>query len=352
MENNELNNQEELVNEQVTNQETEQVNEEVAPQDSPWFAAYGYENEDSFKSEYEQLRSYKGLAEELSQKQKEIEDGLALLQEADDPFGGIEEAKTMVAFGKKGISSSIANQIVSSNPDSLMEDPLKALVLAEAVKNPDKFKRLGHSTIEEAIREKYNLGEGEYYATALLKSDAIDAIEIIEKTKKDVETVKNPFTFAKELKSQSQRQIAERQTIALNEAESYGKQLKEVPYKFGDTEVSLQVSNEEVESILKSQYAGYLGQAFDTTTKEGKQAVREWLTNQVLIHKVQSGDLGVQIAKSLMAQTEKKVVKEVYNGQPKTPNRVGKTSADTKGLSPAQRDLMERGIPLPSQSLK
>ena len=352
MENNELNNQEELVNEQVTNQETEQVNEEVAPQDSPWFAAYGYENEDSFKSEYEQLRSYKGLAEELSQKQKEIEDGLALLQEADDPFGGVEEARTMVAFGKKGINSSIANQIVSSNPDSLMEDPLKALVLAEALKNPDKFKRLGQSTIEEAVREKYNLGEGEYYATALLKSDAIDAIEMIEKTKKDVETVKNPFTFAKELKSQTQKQIAERQTIALGEAESYGKQLKEVPYKFGDTEVSLQVSNEEVESILKSQYAGYLGQAFDTTTKEGKQAVREWLTNQVLIHKVQSGDLGVQIAKSLMAQTEKKVVKEVYNGQAKTPNRVGTTSVDQKGLTPAQRDLMERGIPLPSQSLK
>lgn len=352
MENNELNNQEELVNEEVTNQQTEQVNEEAAPQDSPWFAAYGHESEDSFKNEFEQLRSYKNLAEELNHKQKEIEEGLALLQDADDPFGGIEEARTMVAFGKKGINSSIANQIVSSNPDSLMEDPLKALVLAEAVKNPDKFKRLGQSTIEEAIREKYNLGEGEYYATALLKSDAIDAIEMIEKTKKDVETVKNPFTFAKELKSQTQQQIAERQNIALAEAESYAKQLKEVPYKFGDTEVSLKVSNEEVESILKSQYAGYLGQAFDTTTKEGKQAVREWLTNQVLIHKVQSGDLGVQIAKSLTAQTEKKVVREVYNGQPKTPNRVGKTSVDNKGLTPAQRDLMERGIPLPSQTLK
>lgn len=356
MENNELENQNEQVNDQVNDQVTgqvnEQVNEEVAPQDSPWFVAYGYDNEDSFKSDFEQLRSYKSLADELNHKQREIEDGLALLQDADDPFGGIEEAKTIVAFGKKGINSSIANQIVSSNPDSLMEDPLKALVLAEAVKNPDKFKRLGQSTIEEAIREKYNLGEGEYYATALLKSDAIDAIEMIEKTKKDVETVKNPYTFAKELKSQTERQIAERQSIALAEAESYAKQLKEVPYKFGDTEVSLQVSNEEVDSILKSQYAGYLGQAFDTTTKEGKQAVREWLTNQILIHKVQSGDLGVQIAKSLTAQTEKKVVREVYNGQPKTPNRVGKTSVDQKGLTAAQRDLMERGIPFPSQTLK
>jgi hypothetical protein len=356
METNELENQNEQVNDQVNDQVAEQVNEqvneEIVPQDSPWFSAYGYDSEDSFKNEFEQLKSYKTLAAELEERRKDVEAGMALLQDADDPFGGIEEAKTMVAFGKKGISSSIANQIVSSNPDSLMEDPLKALMLAEALKNPDKFKRLGQSTIEEAIREKYNLGEGEYYATALLKSDAIDAIEMIEKTKKDVETVKNPYTFAKELRSQTERQIAERQTIALNEAESYGKQLKDVPYKFGDTEVSLQVSNEEVESILKSQYAGYLGQAFDTTTKEGKQAVREWLKNQILIHKVQSGDLGVQIAKSLSAQTEKKVVKEVYNGQPKTVNRVGKNDADGGKLSFAQRDLLERNQPLPSQQLK
>jgi hypothetical protein len=356
METNELENQNEQVNDQVNDQvaeqENEQENEEINPVDSPWFSAYGYENEDSFRIEFEQLKSYKSLAQELAEKQKDIEEGLALLQEADDPFGGIEEAKTMVAFGKKGINSTIANQIVSSTADSLMEDPLKALVLAEAVKNPDKFKRLGQSTIEEAIREKYNLGEGEYYATALLKSDAIDAIEMIEKTKKDVETVKNPFTFAKELKSQNQKHIAERQTIALVEAESYAKQLKEVPYKFGDTEVSLKVSNEEVDAILKSQYAGYLGQAFDTTTKEGKQAVKNWLENQILIHKVQSGDLGIQIAKSLSANVEKKVVKEVYNGQPKTVNRVDKTTVDAKNLTPAQQDLLARGIALPSQKLK
>jgi hypothetical protein len=352
MENNELENQNEQVNEQVNDQVAEQVNEQVNQEPPAWFANYGYDSEDSFKSEFEQLKSYKSLAAELEERKKDIEEGIALLQEADDPFGGNEEARNLVAFSKKGLSASVANQIISSNEDSLMQDPLRALILAEAVKNPNKFKQLGQQTIEEAIREKYNLGEGEYYATALLKSDAIDAIELINKTKKDVEDVKNPFTFAKELKSQTQKQIAERQTIALNEAESYGKQLKEVPYKFGDTEVSLKVSNEEVESILKSQYAGYLGQAFDTTTKEGKQAVREWLTNQILIHKVQSGDIGVQIAKSLVAQTEKKVVREVYNGQPKTPNRVGKTSVDQKGLTPAQRDLMERGIPLPSQTLK
>ena len=142
MENNELENQNEQVNEQVNEQANEPI-EQVNPADMPWFSAYGYDSEDSFKNEFEQLKSYKSLAAELEERQKDIEEGIALLQEADDPFGGIEEAKTMVAFGKKGISPSIANQIVSSTPDSLMEDPLKALVIAEAVKNPDKFKRLG-----------------------------------------------------------------------------------------------------------------------------------------------------------------------------------------------------------------
>jgi hypothetical protein len=351
MENTEMNNQEEIIDNQEISQETNE-NQETNETPSTWYGSFGFETEDDFRSQFEELKSYKERAEYIASKEAEINEGLSLLQEADDPFGGNEEARTLVAFGKKGISPSIANQIVSSNPDSLMEDPLKALVIAEAVKNPDKFKRLGHSTIEEAIREKYNLGEGDYYATALLKSDAIDAIEIIEKTKKDVETVKNPFTFAKELKSQTQKQIAERQTIALAEAESYAKQLKDVPYKFGESEVSLKVSNEEIDSILKSQYAGYLGQAFDTTTREGKQAVRNWLENQILIHKVQSGDLGVQIAKSLSASVEKKVVKEVYNGQPKTINRVDKTTVDAKNLTPAQQDLLARGIALPSQKVK
>ena len=349
MENNELNNQEELVND---NQEQVETTEQQPAGESPWFVSYGFETEDDFRSQFEQLKSYRDLSETLSQKEQEINQGLALLQEADDPFGGVEEARVIVAFGKKGISSSIANQIVSADSESLMQDPVKALVLAEAVKNPSKFKQLGQSTIEEAIREKYNLGEGEYYPTALLKSDAIDAIEMLEKTKKDVETVKNPFTFAKELKMQSEKTIAERQQIALVEAESYAKQLSEVPYKYGDSSISLKVSSDEVSEILKSQYAAYLGQAFDTTTKEGKQAVRNWLENQILIHKVQSGDLGVQIAKSLSANAEKKVVKEVYNGQPKTVNRVGKSEIDSKNLTPAQRDLMERGIPLPSQLVK
>jgi signal recognition particle GTPase len=95
-----------------------------------------------------------------------------------------------------------------------------------------------------------------------------------------------------------------------------------------------------------------LGRAFDTTTKEGKQAVRDWLSYEVLIHKLQNGDLGVQIAKSLSAQVEKKVVKEVYNGQPKTVNRADKVNLDSKDLSPAQRDLLSRGLPLPSQQIK
>ena len=331
--------------------------EEIAAQEEtqveqPWYANYGFENEDHLKGGLEELMGLKTRASEIEERERVIQEGLALLQEAEDPYAGMDEVKTIVAFGRKGIPASLANQIVSASPEKLMEDPLQALIIAEAVKNPSKYKQLGHDVVEEALREKYNLGSGEYYPTALMKSDAIDAIESIQNLRKDVENVKNPYTFAKELKSQNEKTFAERQSLAFGEAQTYAKTIKEVPYKFGDTSISLKVSNDEVESVLNSQYAGYLGRAFDPTTKEGKQAIRDWIANQILSHKLQSGDLGMQIVNSVSGKAQKQAVREVYNGQPKTVDRTGKINVDGKGLTPAQKDLLERGIPLPSQQLK
>lgn len=343
-------NLEQQVNEQENVEQT--GGEEQQAADSPWYAGYGFENEDSLKSGIEELISYKTRFSELETKEREIQEGLELLKDAEDPYAGLDEAKTMVAFAKKGLTPSIANDVMSINPEKVMEDPLKALVIHEAIKNPNKFKQLGKDTIEEALREKYNIGAGDYYATALMKSDAIDAIDSIQNFKKEVENVKNPYTFAKELKSQAEKSYAERQSLAIGEVQSYAKTIKEVPYKFGDNEVSLKVSNEELDSILNSQVVSFLGRAFDPSTKEGKQGLRDWMVKEILTHKVQSGDFGVQIAKSLSAGAEKKAIRDVYNGQPKTVNRVSKTDIDTKNLSPAQRDLLERGLPLPSQQLK
>lgn len=342
---NELEVQDNVQPEEIAAQEETQV-------EQPWYANYGFENEEHLKGGLEELMGLKTRASEIEERERVIQEGLALLQEAEDPYAGMDEVKTIVAFGRKGIPASLANQIVSASPEKLMEDPLQALIIAEAVKNPNKYKQLGHDVVEEALREKYNLGSGEYYPTALMKSDAIDAIESIQNLRKDVENVKNPYTFAKELKSQNEKTFAERQSLAFGEAQTYAKTIKEVPYKFGDTSISLKVSNDEVESVLNSQYAGYLGRAFDPTTKEGKQAIRDWIANQILSHKLQSGDLGTQIVNSVSGKAQKQAVREVYNGQPKTVDRTGKINVDSKGLTPAQKDLLDRGIPLPSQQLK
>jgi len=325
--------------------------EQNLPQE--WYNVLGYESEDVFKQEFEQLKTYKSLAAELEEKQKDIEDGFALLQEAEDPYAGNEEARMLVQFSKKGIPSSISSKMMSLDAETMMEDPLSALIVAEAVKNPEKFKKLGQETIEEAVREKYGIGfDGDYTPTALMKSDALDAIDAITKVKKEIADAKNPFIFAKELKSQNEKSFADRQSLAFSEAESFSKQIKDVPYKFGENQISLQVSSEEVEAVLKSQYASYLGRAFDASTKEGKQQVRDWVSNQILVHKLQSGDIGIQIQNALQAGAEKKAVQTVFNGQPKMVNRSGKTNVDAKGLTPAQRDLMDRGLPIPSQQIQ
>jgi hypothetical protein len=321
-------------------------------QTQEWYSAFGFESEDAFKQEFEQLKGYKTLASELDERAKDVEEGFAILQAAEDPYAGNEEARMLVEFSKKGIPSSVANKLMKMDVDLVMSDPLSAIVAAEAIKNAEKFKKLGEEVIEEAVREKYGIGPGDYDPTALMKSDALDAAELIVKLKKDVAESKNPFIFAKELKTQNEKTFAERQTLAFSEAENFSKQLKEVPYKFGENQVSLKVSSEETESILKSQYASYLGRAFDPTTQEGKKQIQDWVSNQILVHKVQTGELGIQIQEAIQSGALKAAVQTVYNGQPKMVNRVGKVITDAKNLTPAQKDLLARGVPLPSQQIQ
>lgn len=322
-------------------------------QEQQWYGALGYESEDAFKQDFDQLKGYKTLASELDERRKDVEEGFAILQEAEDPYAGNEEARMLVEFSRKGVPSSITSKLMRMDPETIMNDPLAAIVVAEAIKNTDKFKKLGEETVEEAMREKYGLGSrSDYEPTAMMKSDAIDAVELIMKLKKDVAESKNPFIFAKELKTQNEKTFAERQSLAFSEAESFSKQLKEVPYKFGDDQISLQVSSEEIDSVLKSQYASYLGRAFDASTADGKKQIQDWISNQVLVHKTQSGELGVKIKEAIQGGAIKSAVQSVHNGQPKMVNRTGKITPESKNLTPAQKDLLARGMPLPSQQIQ
>lgn len=318
-----------------------------------YWAQFGYENEDNFKSEFEQLRELKSKSEEVLTKEKDYSEKLALLQEAEDPFAGNDDIKMAVAYAKKGIGMGLINDINSITPESVDSDPIRALVIAESIKNPDNYKKLGRAVIEEAIRETYGVGDGEYTPTARMRLDAANAVVSIENLKKSVEDVKNPYTFAKEVKTQNEQRYIQKQQSAMTELERFGSTLSEIAYDvLPEQKFSLKVSNEEVKAILGSGMSAGLGHFFDVTTKEGRDAAHSWLKTQVLIHKVQNGDFAKQIIESVGTQAKKEAVREVHNGGMATPNRTGTTTVDGKKLTPAQQDLIARGMAIPSQTVQ
>lgn len=325
-----------------------QITEKVETPQAIW-AQWGFEDENTFKSEFENLREIKSKADEIEQSRVRVKEELDLLGEAEDPFGGIDEVKQIVAYAKKGIPTKIAMELINAGDDTIAQNPLNALVLAQAIKNPENYKSLGRETIEQAIKETYGIDDDDYTPSARMRLDAANAIAEIKNLKQNVGDVKNPYTFAKEVKSQKQEQYTQRQTAAITELERFGETLKELPYEAADQKFSLKVSNEEVKQILGHGMTSGLGHFFDVNTKDGKQAAQEWLKTQVLIHKVQNGDFAKQIIDSVKANIEREVIKEKSNGGTVIPDRTGKANEGKAKVSAAAQDLAARGLQIPSQ---
>jgi hypothetical protein len=325
--------------EETVNAETVETTQEVVETPAFWAVDYGYENEDALKGDFENLISLKQKAEELAAKEAEFNSKFEILKEAENPFEGAEEAAKIIAFNKKGIPTKLATEIMDVTRESMQADPVNALVLAEAIKNPVKFKEMGRKGIEEAIREKYGIEEGEYTPSSLLKSDAFDAVMLVEKTRNEVSEVQNPFKVAQEAKVNEFKVFEQRQANALKHVNEFAAKVKEVPYEFDGKKVSLQVSKADLDAVFSSSAMNYIGRAFDTSTKEGKKAAEDWVTSQVLSHKFQTGEVGKKILETFGAEVKKEVVREVHNGQPVVPDRSGKKSGNEAPVSRFAKDL-------------
>lgn len=306
----------------------------------------GTENDDQFSEWVNGAKEVLSAREQVNEMKAKYESELALFQTVDEePDMDLEAIK---ALKKKGLDFQTANKIMTLTDEKVSSNPLKTLLLAEQVRNPEFYAR-NKDDIERSIREDMGLPEeGDYTPTAKLKIAALKAAEELSKMKSEVGEVKNPIKIARESRDAQTKMYAERQNLALAEATAFASELKEVKHKFGESELSLQVSKEEIDSLLKSGAASYLGYTFDTSTKEGKQALRDWVASQILIHKFQSGEFATKLVESLEAKVEKKAIQEVHNGQPVTVSRNGAAPKGEKELTATQRDLLAKGITPPS----
>jgi len=318
--------------------ETVTTETEVVPS---WYNTHlGVDSEDAATQKLEFYKTLEQQQESLRAKEQDYDSKLNLFAQVEkDPD---PEMVALEGLKAKGVPLKVATQIMDVTREELQSNPLEALILAEAMKNPTKFKEMGRAGIEQALRETYNLEEsGEYTATARMKSDAFDAILAIENSKKDIAEVKNPITFAKENAAKAQQVIEARQAAAIVELEKVASTMTEVSYKYGEKSIPLKVTREEVDKVFENQKS-FLGAAFDTSTKDGKEALKSYVQEQVIISKVKSGELFVEWENSYAADVARGATQESLNGQVKTINRATPEGGKST-LSPIAQVAQEQG---------
>lgn len=311
---------------------------EAAP--AAWFAKYDFDSEETADTKIAYYKTLEGKEAELQQKSAEWDEKLHTLSYIDKEPDA--ELATLESYKAKGIPLRLATQIMESTREELQSNPVEALILHEALKNPAKFKEMGRAGIEEAIKEKYNIIDVDTPPSALMKSDAFDAIMAIEKSKSEVVDVKNPFTFAKEKKEADRNSFVQRQQGFERELDKAISQIKEVKVMSGDKELSLKVTKEELDTIF-TRKDGLANLPFDLSTKEGVKEFNGWVEKQVLWTKYLSGEVLTKWGETHAADTEQKVTKEVLNGQAKVVDRSTAAPKSTGG-SPLGLDKVVAGM--------
>lgn len=320
---------------------------ETAPEQAAvteWFKNYEWESEDVAKQEIETLRSYRGKDQELTTREQEIQGKLELAKEMENPVP--EALREIVAFAKQtGVTDVAAIKgAMSVTVENAKTDPISVIALQMQIQNPEKYEGLGGKAgVEEAIREKYNLPyDGEYTPSKLLVSEAIDAYKEIEKITKNVKVDENPFTFAQAQKQEGIKQAEERRVQSVGELEKFTTKLEKVEYKYGEKSLPLSVSKDEVTRVMETFKP--VAHMTTATSKEDVERLRGWATDQILLSKLKSGEIGLEIEKSLRAESKKEAVKEVHNGQPKTVDRTGKTTTVEGKISPIRAAAIRDGL--------
>lgn len=320
---------------------TEQAAAGGGEQSTPYYTQFGeFDSEDSFKSWVDEAKTAVSSKNEIEKIKSEYENQLRFLGEAEvdlDP-----EISTLQEFKKKGITIDVATKVTAFDLEKANDNPLETLILAEAVSNPNKYTKLGRQGIEAAIREKYGLSDdGEYTPTALMKSDAIDAVEKIQTVKNSVAETKNPLKFAKEELQKRSLAFEEGKKASSQLYESVVKEISEITDAHGDQKFTYKVSEAERELAmnLKDQIAAQF-----PATKEGREQMSQYVNNYLRIQKYLNGEVYKEWQNSLAADIKQQAVKEVLNGgQAAAPNRSGNNKSVDNEKSPIYQAAVRDG---------
>jgi hypothetical protein len=254
-------------------------------------------------------------------------------------------------IAKTGINDfNLAQQVLSTTKEQLSKDPLQALVLNEAISDPELAK-IGLDKLRTYVANKNGVdlseyGEEGYELPVSLQVDGVKALNNIEKKKEEFVGNDNFFLTLQNQAQEQQRLTSERDAQWEQQLPSVKSSVKAVTMEVdtkvegvGKIPITLAVSEQEVSSALENlKSVGVLGMA--NPDEKGIQAVRSAIESSLRNSKIEA--FVVEGIKAAEGKIRERIIAEKHNLAPIT-DRPAPTKPVDKVVSPAEEFLNSFG---------
>jgi hypothetical protein len=314
------------------------------PTQSYDFSKFGVTSEDELR---QRLDKYNTLESDYNTLKQES----SALEHVRNPFANETIMQINNFIAKTGINDfNLAQQVLSTTKEQLSKDPLQALVLNEAISDPELAK-IGLDKLRTYVANKNGVdlseyGEEGYELPVSLQVDGVKALNNIEKKKEEFVGNDNFFLTLQNQAQEQQRLTSERNAQWEQQLPSVKSSVKAVTMEVdtkvegvGKIPITLAVSEQEVSSALENlKSVGVLGMA--NPDEKGIQAVRSAIESSLRNSKIEA--FVVEGIKAAEGKIRERIIAEKHNLAPIT-DRPAPTKPVDKVVSPAEEFLNSFG---------
>jgi hypothetical protein len=314
------------------------------PTQSYDFSKFGVTSEDELR---QRLDKYNTLESDYNTLKQES----SALEHVRNPFANETIMQINNFIAKTGINDfNLAQQVLSTTKEQLSKDPLQALVLNEAISDPELAK-IGLEKLRTYVANKNGVdlseyGEEGYELPVSLQVDGVKALNNIEKKKEEFVGNDNFFLTLQNQAQEQQRLTSERNAQWEQQLPSVKSSVKAVTMEVdtkvegvGKIPITLAVSEQEVSSALENlKSVGVLGMA--NPDEKGIQAVRSAIESSLRNSKIEA--FVVEGIKAAEGKIRERIIAEKHNLAPIT-DRPAPTKPVDKVVSPAEEFLNSFG---------
>lgn len=308
------------------------------------YSRFGVNGEDELKERLNRVQTLESEYEKLKTE-------ASVLDQVKNPFANdtIMQLNNFVA--KTGINDlSFAAEVLSLSSETLKNDPLKAIVINEALNDP-KLAALGMDKIKQYVAIKNGVDLNEYGTEGYelpvtLQVDGLKALDNIEKKKEEFVGKDNFFVTLQNEANERQRAVSENTEKWNLQLPNIRNSVKAITLEVdtqiegvGKIPIQLAVSEQEVNSALESlKSVGALNMM--QPDEKGVAAVRQAVENSLRVSKLESFvQNGIKAAEGKIRE---RIVAEKHNLAPVT-ERPSPPPSTEKVVSPAEQFLSSLG---------